>query len=328
MHISSAAIAFAAACALLVPAAAFAYIAVGDRVFPATILLPQAAPGDAVYVTPSTRPVPGGDFTNLTTTLDKTITERFGIGIQDGYNWIGRTDASTLVGWQNLITSVKYEAILDPPREFLFTIGATHEFAGTGTHRVGAASDGATRVPTVYCAKGLGDLPIGYLRPLALQGFTTYELSSGSSRPDNFIAGLAVEYSIPYLQSKVKAFDLPDLLRGMTPLVETLIVTPTGNRGSTTTSAVVAPGIAYAGEAGNSRSRREYRQATPPVLGSASSLSSTCRSITSFQTASVNRYSPLDEALDAARRAGLAQITSAMAKRWPDTINWRCSGFR
>jgi hypothetical protein len=100
----------------------------------------------------------------------------------------------------------------------------------------------------VYFAKGLGDLPIGYLRPFALQGFTTYELASGPSRPDNFIAGLALEYSIPYLQSKVKAFDLPDLLRGMTPLVEMLILTPTGNRGRATTASVVAPGIAYSGE--------------------------------------------------------------------------------
>jgi hypothetical protein len=248
MHISSLEIVFAAACTLLVPAAAFAYTAVGDRVFPATVLLPQAAPGDAVYVTPSTRPVPGGDVTNLTATFDKTITERFGIGIQEGYNWIGREDASTVVGWQNLNAYVKYEAILDPPHEFLFSIGATHEFGGTGTLRVGAASDGAMRVPTVYFAKGLGDLSIGYLRPFALQGFTTYQVSPGSSRADNFIAGLAVEYSIPYLQSKVKTFDLPDLLRGMTPLVETLIMTTTGNRGRATTVAVVAPGIAYSGE--------------------------------------------------------------------------------
>src|SRR5262245_45389568 len=197
MRICLAALAFAAICALLMPATAIAYTAVGDRVFPATVLLPQAAPGDALYVTPSTRPVPGGDFTNLTATLDKTLTERLGIGIQGGYNWVGRREASTLVGWQNLMAYVKYEAILDPPREFLFSIGAAHEFGGTGTRRVGALSNGATRVPTLFFAKGLGDLPIGYLRPLALQGFTTYQLSSGSPRPDNFIAGLAVEYSIP-----------------------------------------------------------------------------------------------------------------------------------
>ena len=248
MHISRTALAFAAAFLALLPAAAAAYTAVGDRIFPATILLPQAAPGDALYVTPSTRPVPGGNFTNLTATLDKTLTERLGIGIQDGYNWIGRNNASTLVGWQNLLAYVKYEAILDPPHEFLFSIGTAHEFGGTGTRRVGAPENGATLVPTTFFAKGLGDLPIGYFRPLGLQGFATYQLSSGAPRPDNFLAGLAVEYSIPYMQSKVRAFDLPDLLRGMTPIVETLVVTPTRNRGGSTTAVMVAPGVAYSGQ--------------------------------------------------------------------------------
>ena len=195
MPISRTAFAFAAAFLVLLPATAAAYTAVGDRVFPATILLPQAAPGDALYVTPSTLPVPGGNATNLTATLDKTLTERLGIGIQDGYNWIGRDNASTLVGWQNLLAYVKYEAILDPPHEFLFSIGTAHEFGGTGTHRVGAPDNGATLVPTTFFAKGLGDLPIGYFRPLGLQGFATYQLSSGAPRPDNFLAGLAVEYS-------------------------------------------------------------------------------------------------------------------------------------
>jgi hypothetical protein len=248
MHISLASLAFAAICALLLADSAVAYTAVGDRVFPATILLPQAAPGDTLYVTPSSRPVPGGDFTNLTVTLDKTLTERLGIGIQNGYNWIGRKDASTMVGWQNLLAYVKYEAILDPEHEFLFSVGTAHEFGGTGTRRVGAPENGATLVPTTFFAKGLGDLPIGYFRPLALQGFATYQLSSGAPRPDNVLAGLAVEYSIPYLQSKVRAFDLPDLLRGMTPIIETLIATPTRNRGGSTTVVVVAPGIAYSGQ--------------------------------------------------------------------------------
>ena len=240
-------LASAAVCPVLLPATVAAYTAAGDRIFPATILLPQAAPTDALYVTPSTQPVSGGNATNLTVTQDKLLTERLGIGIQDGYNWIGRNNASTLVGWQNLLAYVKYEAILDPPHEFLFSFGTAHEFGGTGTRRVGA-HNGATLVPTTFFAKGLGDLPIGYLRPLALQGFATYQLSSAPARPDNVLTGLAIEYSIPYLQSKVRAFDLPDLMRGLTPIVETLVVTPTRNRGGTTTAVIVAPGIAYSGE--------------------------------------------------------------------------------
>jgi hypothetical protein len=245
----SLALAFGAACPmLLLPMIAAAYTAVGDRLFPATVLLPQAAPTDAVYVTPSTQPVSGGNATNLTATFDKLLTERLGIGIQNGYNWIGRTDASTLVGWQNLLAYVKYEAILDPPHEFLFSIGTAHEFGGTGTRRIDAPRNGATLVPTTFFAKGFGDLPIDYLRPLAVQGFATYQLSSGPPRPDFFLGGLALEYSIPYLQSKVRAFDLPDLVRGLTPLVETLVVTPTRNRGGATTAVIVAPGVAYTGE--------------------------------------------------------------------------------
>ena len=241
------ALASAAACPVLLPAAVAAYTAAGDRIFPATILLPQAAPTDALYVTPSSQPVSGGNATNLTVTLDKLLTERLGIGIQDGYNWIGRNNASTLVGWQNLLAYAKYEAILDPPHEFLFSVGTAHEFGSTGTRRIGA-QNGATLVPTTFFAKGFGDLPIDYLRPLAVQGFATYQLSAAPARPDNVLAGLAIEYSIPYLQSKVRALDLPDLVRGMTPIVETLVVTPTRNRGGATTAVIVAPGIAYSGE--------------------------------------------------------------------------------
>ena len=63
------------------------------------------------------------------------------------------------------------------------------------------------------------------------------------------MTGIAVEYSIPYLQSKVRAFDLPDVLRGMTPLVETFVVTTaTRNRGGNRTSAIFGPGFNYSGE--------------------------------------------------------------------------------
>jgi hypothetical protein len=133
---------------------------------------------------------------------------------------------------------------LDPPHEFLFSIGTAHEFGGTGTGRVGASQNGATLVPTIFFAKGLGDLPIDYFRPPALQGFTTYQLSPAAPRPDNFLAGLAVEYSIPYLQSKVRAFDPPDFMRGLTPLVETLVVTPT-YRGDTPPGSGVSGGACW-----------------------------------------------------------------------------------
>src|SRR5260370_479584 len=64
------ALASAAACPVLLPAAVAAYTAAGDRIFPATLLLPQAAPTDALYVTPSSQPAPGGTATDFTASLD------------------------------------------------------------------------------------------------------------------------------------------------------------------------------------------------------------------------------------------------------------------
>jgi hypothetical protein len=89
-----AALAYTAVGTLLPRAAA----AVGDRVFPLTVVLTQAAPSDTLYVTPSTRPALGGGFLNLIPLSTKPFAERFGIGIQNRYNCIGRKDASTLVG--------------------------------------------------------------------------------------------------------------------------------------------------------------------------------------------------------------------------------------
>ncbi len=239
--------AFAAALLGSWPHLASAYTAAGDRTFPALILLPQVAPADQFYVTPTTQPVSGGRSTDLSATFAKTLTERLGVRFEGDYTWLGRNNGSTLTGWQNLQTVVQYLAILEPAREALLTLGVNREWGGTGTRRIGASPKGAT-APTVYFAKGMGDLDLGYLRPFAVTGSIGYQFADAPSRPDNLQTGIAVEYSIPYLQSKVRSFDLPDILRGMTPLVETFVTTATRNRGGNRTSVVLGPGVNYAGE--------------------------------------------------------------------------------
>ena len=239
--------AFAAALLALWPHLASAYVAAGDRTFPAMILLPQVAPADQFYVTPTTQPVSGGRFTDLSATFAKTLTERLGVRFEEGYNWRARNGASTLTGWENLEVVAQYLAILEPAHEALLTLGVNRDWGGTGTRRIGASPKGAT-APTVYFAKGLGDLDLGHLRPLAVTGSIGYQFADAPPRPDNLLTGIAVEYSIPYLQSKVRAFALPDLLRGMTPLVEAFVTTATRNRGGNRASAVFGPGVNYSGE--------------------------------------------------------------------------------
>ena len=226
---------------------ASAYVAAGDRTFPAMVLLPQVAPADQLYVTPTTQPMAGGRSTDVAVNFAKTLTERLGVRFEEDFTWLGRNAASTLTGWQNLQVVTQYLAVLEPAHEALLTLGVNREWGGTGARRVGASAKGAT-TPTVYFAKGMGDLDLGYLRPFAVTGSIGYQVADAPPRPDNLLTGIAVEYSIPYLQSKVRSLDLPDVLRGMTPLVEAFVTTATRNRGGDRTSVVFGPGVNYSGE--------------------------------------------------------------------------------
>lgn len=232
-------------------AVGWAYDASGDRQFPATLLLPQLAPGDETYLNANTLPLAGGAAgtraSNVTATYIKTITDNFGIAIEETWSAIGQSGAGTLYGWQNLDGELKYLAVNNIDRELLLSLGLDRETGGTGAIRVGASPSGAT-TPRGYFAKGLGDLDIGYLRPLAVEGFAGIQLADKAPRPDMTQGGFVLEYSIPYLQSKVQSFDLPDILRNLTPMTEVLFTIPTGRSFGARATALVAPGVSYAGQ--------------------------------------------------------------------------------
>jgi hypothetical protein len=233
--------AFAACCLVFSPVGALGYSAAGDRTFPASIFLPQLAPADEFYLPTAPRPDPG-NIGRATGVFEKTITENLSAGIKRGYSWQGDSE-----GWRNIEVWLKYGAVLDPASEFVFSGGLMREFGDTGARRAGASPVGAT-TPRVYFGKGFGDLDLGYLRPLAIVGSAGYMFSDGGRRPDTLAAGFAVQYSIPYLQSKVRSFNLPDAIRRMTPLVEVTFAPPIGRSFGQRTVAIIAPGVSYTGE--------------------------------------------------------------------------------
>jgi hypothetical protein len=232
---------------LLSGPAALAYTAAGDRIFPATLLLPQAAPADQLYMMPVTVPMARGRSTTATFTYGKTITDDLGIQVEGDLGLLAGTPAPQRSGSGNLVFAVKYRPVLDPPHEFFLTVAADKEFGAMGPGLPSVSRSGSV-MPTVYFGKGLGDLDIGYFRPLALIGMARYEAGDGSRHPDRLVAGAAVQYSIPYLQAKVESFDLPDVLRHTTPMVELMFGTPIGTGWGTRTTGYVAPGLSYAGE--------------------------------------------------------------------------------
>jgi hypothetical protein len=232
---------------------AFAYTAAGDRLFPATILLPQIAPGDEFYSNVMTLPqTPAGigtpnRVTNFNEVYGKTITDRLGIFVEETYTRLDRVKAGTFSGWQNFDMNLKYLAVLDLPHEFLFSVGLDREFGDTGARRVQASPSGATQ-PQLFFGKGLGDLDVGYLRPVAVTGFAGYSVADSHPRPDLAVGGLTLQYSIPYLESKVQSFELPDIIRSLTPITEFQFMTPTGKSFGQRTFALFGPGVSYAGE--------------------------------------------------------------------------------
>jgi hypothetical protein len=230
-----------------------AYTSAGDRSFPATLQLPQIAPGDEAYFNTTTQPLTssgpgsGSRVTNLTGVFAKTITDRLGIFIEETYSILDQVGTHSAYGWQNHDMAARYLAVSDFDREFLLSLGVDRETGGTGALRVGASPSGAT-TPQLFFGKGLGDLDIGLLRPLAIAGYTAYGIADKAPRPDIVTSGFVVEYSVPYLLSKVATVDLPDILRSVTPMTEVVFTAPSGRSFGARSTALIAPGVSYAGE--------------------------------------------------------------------------------
>ena len=232
---------------------AFAYSAAGDRLFPATSVLPQFAPGDEFYNWIDTLPqTPDGFATptrvsNFTGVFSKTITDRLGIVIDETWTRLDRVGKDTWSAMQNLDVEIKYLAIDDQPHEFLMTLAVDREFGDTGATRVGAFRSGAT-TPRLYFAKGFGDIDIAYLRPLAFRALLGYQAADSPPQPNLYTPGFVVEYSIPYLEAKVQTCSLPEFVRHLTPMTEVQFTVPSGTSFGARTTALIAPGVSYAGQ--------------------------------------------------------------------------------
>lgn len=263
------------ACAslLALPAGhAAAHAVCGPRVFPVTLTLDDPGVADEATLPQVTYQRSGGDdgagaqhATNIAFEYDKRITDNTAIIFNDDYNVIQTNGAKTQTGWDDLTVTSKWAACLDEPQEFILGLGVQREFGRTGTAHIGSDEYGNT-APTVYFGKGFGNLGIPALRPLALTGEisygiadvqqNTYSVTDGKTGitslqvnngyPNELDTGFSLQYSIPYLQSQVKNYGLPNVFANLVPLVEVTSSTQTGN-GAGPTAWTVAPGVIYLG---------------------------------------------------------------------------------
>jgi len=230
---------------------ASAHAVCGNRVFPATLTMDDPGVGDELSL-PTTQylPIPatGGNSAGHSIDYgfewDKTITQDLGFAINDDY-FTQHGGAQNLHGWDNLTVTLKDELPCWDAHEFLASVGVIRNFARTGSSQLinaGAIGNVSYTAPTLYLGKGLGDLPIGYLRPFAVTGELGRQFSdSPEVSPNSWAYATSLQYSVPYLQQHVKALNLPAFVSRLIPLVEFSYTSPDHG----TPTGTIAPGFLY-----------------------------------------------------------------------------------
>ncbi len=240
----------------------------GKRFFPATLATDDPFVADELSLpTISSRKAPAeGDApatreTTFALDVSKRITDNFGIGFGAAYKRLHPNEGATQRGFDNLAASIKYKFYQSDEHETILSAGIDWDIGNTGAKRVGAESF-STITPALFFGKGFGDLPTqaAYLRPLAVTGLIGVSIPSRASRttvsdegevsverhPHFLQWGLAVEYSLPYLQSAVKDMGLSVPFNRMIPVIEFAMSTGL-DRGASGTTGTVNPGIIWAG---------------------------------------------------------------------------------
>ncbi len=239
----------------------------GKRFFPATIATDDPFVADELSLpTFSRRKLGAGEdspaVTETVTSIDftKRITQNLGVGFGVAYVRQRGDDGSVQKGFDNLAASVKYQFHKSDEHESIASFGIDWDIGNTGAKAIGESF--STITPAFFFGKGFGDLPesMPFLKPFAVTGSiglaipsrtstTTFDDEGNASveqHPNVAKLGLAIEYSLPYLQSFVKDVGLGAPFNRMIPIVELALEKPV-NRGAGPTVGTVNPGILWAG---------------------------------------------------------------------------------
>jgi hypothetical protein len=118
----------------------------------------------------------------ITSELDKTINENFGVGLQEQWVQLNLPGGGTRVGFDNLVTSFNYQLVRDPQSETAMTAALIVDWGGTGSRGAGA-DPFTTLTPTWNSGQGFGFLPesMKFLRPFGITAALGYSFPTGSS---------------------------------------------------------------------------------------------------------------------------------------------------
>jgi hypothetical protein len=233
----------AAALSLCIAPQASAHGIVGNRFFPGTIAVEDPAVADELaFPTASFR----DDEAEYEIEWGKRITPHLGVSLEGA--WVDGDEAQ---GWNNLATSLKYQFVTDAAHETILSAGVEVEWGGTGD--VDIAEDVTTVAPTFYFGRGFGDAGAGWARPFAVTGSLGYVVPTeghdedGEATPYVVEYGLTLQYSLPYLEARVRDHGWPDWLNRFTPLVEIAVEQPVRHGGGEDITGSINPGLLWTG---------------------------------------------------------------------------------
>jgi hypothetical protein len=231
---------------------AWAHGIAGKRFFPATLTIEDPFVADELSL-PSVFHIKGpeGKETSLGAELSKTITPNLGLSIEGEYTFLTPNDPEerSTSGFGNPELGVKYSVFKSDVHEAILSLSLGWEIGGVGDKDVGA-EDFHVLSPALLFGKGLGDLPdsLAYLRPLAVTGIFGAEVPLTSKEGNSLTYGVAIEYSLPYLQQFVKDIGIPPAAGRFFPVVELLFSTPIDGEEKWKTTGTVNPGLIWAGK--------------------------------------------------------------------------------
>ena len=207
---------------------AHAHAVAGDRVFVNTLLIDDPGVGDEASMPVFSVTSPESKTTDfgLGFEWDKTIFSNLAIGAGTNWDLLGNDvndGGKTHAGFGNPFINLKYRWIVLPEHEFMSSVAVERDFGSAGTAGFDDGYNSTTL--SAYAGKGLGDIPVDFIRPFAITGEFDYTIpdagpSSGAGDVTTYSGGLTLQYSIPYLQSQIKNYGLPTILANLTPLVE------------------------------------------------------------------------------------------------------------
>jgi hypothetical protein len=231
----------------------FAHGIAGDRYFPPTVTVDDPYAADEVHaVLGRTGNIGAG---NLNTEAGNVALAGFGLeplpGVGISFDTSYRSPNANFIpsksGFDNINVTFKKELAIIDKHEFALTVGLTSQIGGTGTSGTSASSNYA---PTVFFAKGFGDLPeeMALLKPFALTGVLGYQLPTDQNAPKVFNWGFTVQYSLMYLQAHVRDVGLAEPFNKMISLVEFPMQTCLNTYCSGQVTGSVNPGVVWVGE--------------------------------------------------------------------------------